>query len=72
MRGVGGVGDVDGVDAAALLLRDALKDPLRTRALDANRDPWILGFKRLAELFGDIQLERGIVGDLALDRKSVV
>ena len=30
VRGVGAVGDVDLMDAAALLLRDALENPLRT------------------------------------------
>jgi hypothetical protein len=36
MRRVGRVGDVDGLDAAALLLRDALENPLRAGTLDAH------------------------------------
>ena len=48
VRGVGGVGDVDRLDAAALLLRDALENPLRAGALDANRDPRIFGLEHFA------------------------
>ena len=65
MRGVGAVGDVDGVDAAPLLLRDALEDPLRARTFDANGDPRIFGFEHLAQAFGDVELQRRVVGQLA-------
>jgi hypothetical protein len=42
MRGVGRVGDVDGVDTAALLLRDALENPLGTETFHAHADPGYL------------------------------
>ena len=58
MRGVGRVGDVDGLDAAALLLRDALKDPLRAGALDAHDDPRIFRLKGPRQPLGGIEFER--------------
>ena len=62
---IGGVGDIDRIDTAALLLRDTLVDSLGPGALDAHRDAGIFGLERLAEPFGGIELERRIIGDLA-------
>ena len=58
--------DVDGIDMAVLLLTNALKYPLRARALDANGDPRIFRLEHLAELFRDLKLPRRIEADLAL------
>jgi hypothetical protein len=66
MRGVGAVGDVDRVDAASLLLGDTLEYPLSTRAFDADGYSGIFGFECLAQPFGHVELQRGIIGDLAL------
>ena len=65
MRRVGAIGDIDRVDAAALLLGDTLVNPLGARALDADRDARIFGLERLAQPLGDIELQRGIIGELA-------
>ena len=65
VRGVGAVGDVDRMDAAALLLRDTLENPLRTRALDAHGNAGIFGFEHPAQPFGGGEFQRGIERDLA-------
>ena len=66
MGGVGAVGDVDGVDGARLLLGDALENPFGARALDADGNPLIFGFECLGQPFPDVQLQRGVVRELAL------
>ena len=65
MRRVGAVADVDRMNAARLLLADALVDPLGPRALDAHRDAGIFGLKGLSQPFGDVELERAVERDLA-------
>ena len=65
MRGVGGVGDVDRLDAAALLLGDALENSLGAGALDPHGDPRILGLENLRQPFGGGELQRRIECDLA-------
>ena len=70
MRGISRIGDVNRVDAAGLLLRDPLIDPLGAGALDVDHDAGVLGFERLAEVFGDVQFKRGIVGDVTLSAGS--
>src|SRR5260370_18436973 len=60
MRGVGAVGDVDRVDAAGLLLGDALKDPLGARALDTDGYSGIFGFECLAQTSVDFDLPRRV------------
>ena len=66
MRGVGGVGDVNRLDAAALLLRDALEDALGAGALDAHGDAWIFCLEGPRDAFGDVEFERAVEGKLAL------
>lgn len=65
MREIGGVGDVDRVDAAGLLLCNALVDPLGAGALDPEGDSRIFGLKGLAEPFSDVKFERRIIRNLA-------
>ena len=66
MRGIGRVGDVDGLDAAALLLRDALKNPLRAGALDAHGDPGIFRLEGPRQALGGVEFKRRIKRQLAL------
>src|SRR5258708_6730497 len=70
MRGVGRVGDVERVNAASLLRGDALENPFGARALAADGDPWIFGFECSGEALSDVELQRAIIGDLALLARS--
>jgi hypothetical protein len=65
VRGVGGIGDVDGVDIGAVLLADALEHALRARTLDAHRDAGILRFEGFGDLLGERQVDRGVPDDFA-------
>jgi hypothetical protein len=58
--GIGAVGDVDRIDAAALLLGDALEYPLGAGTFNAHGNPGIFGFEHLAQAFGDVEFERRI------------
>ena len=66
VRGVGAVGDVNRIDAASLLLGDALENPLRAGALDADGDAGIFGFECPGQPFPDVQFQRTIIRELAL------
>src|SRR6187200_80850 len=66
MRRIGRYRDIGRVDAARLLLADALEDALRTGALHAHGDPRILRLESFRELFGERQIERGIESNLSL------
>ncbi len=66
MRGVGRVGDVDGVDPAALLLRDALENPLGAGTLHPDADAEVLGFERPRQPFCGREFKRRIERNLAL------
>ncbi len=65
MRGVGGIDDVDGVDAAAVLLTDALEHPLGPGAFDAASDAGIFHLERAGDLLRDGEIDRGVPGELA-------
>ena len=65
MRGIGRVGDVDRLDAAALLLRDALENPLGAGALDAHGDAGIFGLEYPRQPLGGGKLQRRVKRDLA-------
>jgi len=54
MRRVGRVGDVDGVDSAALLLRDALENPLGAGTFHAHADPGVFGLEHPRQPFGGV------------------
>jgi hypothetical protein len=71
MRGIGRVGDIDGVDAAALLLRNALKYPLRTGTFDAHADPGIFRFECSGETFAGAEFEGRVERHLALFLRSL-
>ena len=71
MPGVGADHDIGRVDAARLLLPDALEDALRARALDAHRYPWIFRLEAFRELLGEWQIEPGVEGDLAFAARRV-
>jgi hypothetical protein len=66
MGGVRTVHHVDAVDLAAHLLADAVEHPLRARTLDRDLDAREFGLERLGQRFGDREVHRRIVGDLAL------
>src|SRR4051794_27321988 len=53
------------MDAAGLLLPDALEDALGAGALDAHRNSRVRRFKRLRELFGEIDVERRVERELS-------
>ena len=57
--------DVGGVDVAGKFLVDPLEQPLRAGALDLHGYAGIGGLERLAELFADRQVHRGIQDHLA-------
>ena len=65
MRGVRRVDDIDGVDAAAVFLADALEHALGAGALDPHRDAGIFRLERLGDLLGERQIDRGVIDDLA-------
>src|SRR5262249_26390991 len=65
MRGVGGIHDIDRVDAAAVLLTDALKHPLGPGALDPAGDTRIFRLERARDLLGDRKVDGGVPGELA-------
>ena len=65
MGGVRGVHHVDRVDAARILLADALEHALGAGALDAHGDARVFGLERLGDLLGERQVDRGVVDDLA-------
>jgi hypothetical protein len=65
VRGIGAVGDVDRLDAASLLLGDALENPLRPRALHAHGNARIFGLEHPGQPFSGIEFQRRIERDLA-------
>ena len=68
MRCVGGVDDVDVLDAGLEFLADPLEHALGTRALNLERDVRILGAKRLRDSLGDFYVDCGVPNDLAFLR----
>jgi len=56
MRGIGGVGAIDGVNVAAVFLADALKHALSAGALNAHGNAGILRFEGLGDLLGKRQV----------------
>ena len=60
VRGVRRIDDIGGADVAGEFLIDPLEQPLRAGPLDLHRDPRIGDLERLAELFADRQVHRGI------------
>src|SRR3977135_4743837 len=71
MRGVRAVGDIDRVNAACLLLPDALEQPLRAGAFHAHRNAGIFRLEQLAEPFRDRQLQGRVERKLALLARSL-
>jgi hypothetical protein len=65
MGRVGAQDEIDRVDAAHLLLADALEDALRARPLEAHRNSRNR-LERLGQLLRDRKVERRIERDLAL------
>jgi hypothetical protein len=66
MRGIGAVGNVDRIDAARLLLGDALENPLGAGALDPDGDAGIFGFECPGQPLPNVQLQCAVVRELAL------
>ena len=64
VRCVGGVHDVDVLDAGLEFLADPLEHALGTRALNLERDVRILGTKRLRDGLGDFYVDCGVPDDL--------
>jgi len=64
MRRIGRVGDIDCLDAAALLLRDALKNPLGAGAFDTHGDAGISGLEYPGQTLGGGKLQRRVKRDL--------
>ena len=65
MRGISAAYKIDGVDVAALLLPDALKDPLGSGALDARGNARISCLECPGQFLRDVELERAVEGNLA-------
>src|SRR5207237_10699676 len=65
MSRIRAVDHVHCVDAAAVLLADALEDPLAAGALHPHGDARILRLERLRDALGDGKIDRGVPDDLA-------
>ena len=65
MRGVGRIGDIDGVDVAGIFLADALEHPLGAGALDPHLDAAEFLLERGGDLFRHRQVDRGVPDHLA-------
>src|SRR5262249_27875902 len=66
MGGIGGIDDVDGMNAARVFLADALEHALGAAALHAHVDAGIFRLERLGDALRDRQVDRRIVDDPAL------
>ena len=65
------VDDIGGADVGGEFLVDPLEQPLRAGALDLHGDAGIGRLERLAELFADRQIHRGIEDDPAFLLRGV-
>ena len=65
VRGVRRVDHVDRVHVGGIFLADALQQALGAGALHLAGDAGIFGLERLADLFGQLQVDRGVPDHLA-------
>ena len=65
MRGVRRIDDVDRMNIGGVFLPDTLQDAFGARALDLAGDARIFGLEGLADLFRQLEVDRGVPDDLA-------